>query len=455
MAAAIWFLIALSVYIAGPCNGGVTSYYVRKSSPSVDMPIEHFPPPSGHNVPEQVHITQGDHDGRSVIVSWVTPRKAHSHVVKHWAADKCNHKHKTHASTTTYTYHKYKSGFIHHATIKRLEYDTKYFYEVGHGHETRQFFFTTPPKEGPDVPYTFGIIGDLGQTYDSNSTLEHYMSNPKGQAVLFLGDLSYADHYAYHDNRRWDVWGRFVEKSTAYQPWIWTAGNHELDYGPEFGEPVPFKSYMHRYHVPYKASKSTSPLWYSIKRASAYVIVLSSYSAYGTYTPQYNWLQEELPKVNRSETPWLIILVHSPWYNSNNYHFKEGESMRVMFEPWLVHYKVDMVLSGHVHSYERSERVSNVKYNITDGLCTPVKDPSAPIYLTLGDGGNIEGLANSFTEPQPSYSAFREASFGHATLEIKNRTHAYYTWHRNHDNEPVAADSLWIHNRIWYPEEED
>lgn len=31
------------------------------------------------------------------------------------------------------------------------------------------------------------------------------------------------------------------------------------------------------------ASKSTSPLWYSIKRASTNIIVLSSYSAYGKY----------------------------------------------------------------------------------------------------------------------------------------------------------------------------
>lgn len=48
------------------------------------------------------------------------------------------------------------------------------------------------------------------------------------------------------------------------------------------GESKPFKPYTNRFFVPYKASDSTSPLWYSIKRASAYIIVLSSYSAYGT-----------------------------------------------------------------------------------------------------------------------------------------------------------------------------
>lgn len=74
--------------------------------------------------------------------------------------------------------------------------------------------------------------GDLGQTSDSNSTLQHYMANKKADAMLFLGDLSYADDHPNHDNRRWDTWGRFIEPSAAYQPWIWCAGNHELDYAP-------------------------------------------------------------------------------------------------------------------------------------------------------------------------------------------------------------------------------
>lgn len=46
-------------------------------------------------------------------------------------------------------------------------------------------------------------------------------------------------------------------------------------------ETEPYKPFTHRYHVPYKASGSTAPFWYSIKRASAHIIVLASYSAYG------------------------------------------------------------------------------------------------------------------------------------------------------------------------------
>ncbi|KAF9621906.1 hypothetical protein IFM89_029126 [Coptis chinensis] len=380
-------VLCLILNEANVCNGGSTSSFVRKVEKTIDMPLDSdvFRVPSGYNAPQQVHITQGDLVGKAVIVSWVTQDEPGSNTVLYW---KENDKQKSSAEgkVLTYKFYNYTSGYIHHCTIKDLVFNTKYYYALGVGNTMRQFWFRTPPEVGPDVPYTFGLIG-----------------------------------------------------------------NHEIDFVPEIGETVPFKPFTRRYHVPYKASGSTAPLWYSIKRASAYIIVLSSYSAYGKYTPQYKWLEQEFPKVNRTVTPWLIVLMHSPWYNSYNYHFMEGETMRVMYEPWFVKYKVDVVYAGHVHAYERSERVSNIAYNVVNGICTPISDQSAPVYITIGDGGNLEGLATNMTEPQPKYSAYREASFGHAMFDIKNRTHAYYSWHRNQDGYAVTADSLWFFNRFWNP----
>ncbi|XP_030544519.2 bifunctional purple acid phosphatase 26-like [Rhodamnia argentea] len=450
-----WFIQIIFTAITflscgGRAYGGITSTFIRSEWPSVDIPFDNeaFAVPKGDNAPQQVHITQGDYDGKAVIVSWVTPDAPGLSIV-HFGTSPERYPLSAEGTMTNYSFHNYKSGYIHHCLLEGLEYDTKYYYKIGEGDSSREFWFQTPPKIGPDAPYKFGIIGDLGQTYNSLSTLEHYMHSG-AQAVLFVGDLSYADRYQYDDvGSRWDTWGRFVEKSAAYQPWIWSVGNHEIEYMPYMGEVIPFKSYLHRYATPYLASKSISPLWYAIRRASAHIIVLSSYSPFVKYTPQWMWLREEFKGVDREKTPWLIVLMHIPIYNSNDAHFMEGESMRSVFESWFVQNKVDVIFAGHVHAYERSYRISNIHYNVSTGDPYPVPDESAPVYITVGDGGNQEGLAGRFRDPQPEYSAFREASYGHSTLEIKNRTHALYHWNRNDDGKKVGADSFVLHNQFW------
>ncbi|KAK6912596.1 hypothetical protein RJ641_022197, partial [Dillenia turbinata] len=102
---------------------------------------------------------------------------------------------------------------------------------------------------------------------------------------------------------------------------------------PQQEEVLPFKQYLHRYSTPFIASKSSNPLWYAIRRASAHIIVLSSYSPF-----------DNAPKLKCN--------------------------------PIALQY-----------------RISNIHYNITTGDRYPVPDKSAPVYVTVGDGGNQEGLA--------------------------------------------------------------
>ncbi|KAK7264868.1 hypothetical protein RJT34_32481 [Clitoria ternatea] len=431
-------------------TAGITSSFIRSEFPAVDIPLDHeaFSVPKGYNAPQQVHITQGDYEGKAVIISWVTPDEPGSSTV-HYGTAENKFRASAKGTVSNYTFYLYKSGYIHHCLVEGLEHSTKYYYKIGSGDSSREFWFETPPPVGPDTPYKFGIIGDLGQTFNSLQTLDHYIESG-AKAVLYLGDLSYADRYTKNDiGLRWDTWGRFVEKSTAYQPWMWSVGNHEIEYLPHLGEVDPFKNYLHRYTTPHLASKSSTPLWYAIRRASAHIIVLNSYSPYVKYTPQYIWLKEELTKVDREKTPWLIVLMHVPLYNSNSAHFMEGESMRSVFESWFIDYKVDVIFAGHVHAYERSYRVSNIDYNITSGSRYPKPDKSAPLYITVGDGGNQEGLASKFLDPQPEYSAFRESSYGHSTLEIKNRTHAIYHWNRNDEGKKVPVEAFVLHNQYW------
>jgi hypothetical protein len=71
-------------------------------------------------------------------------------------------------------------------------------------------------------------------------------------------------------------------------------------------------------------------------------------------------LQADLARVDRSRTPWLIAVLHAPWYNSNAAHQLNGDRMMAAMESLLYEARVDLVFAGHVHAYERMVIISIV-----------------------------------------------------------------------------------------------
>ncbi|KAI4388182.1 hypothetical protein MLD38_000535 [Melastoma candidum] len=368
--------------------------------------------------PQQVHVSLAGK--KHMRISWVTDDKsAPSHVT--YGKSPGRHDFAVEGLSTSYSYLLYKSGKIHHVVIGPLEYDMVYFYKCGG--EDPEFQLKTPPAE---LPVTFSIAGDLGQTGWTKSTLDH-INKCDYDVHLLPGDLAYADYMQHW----WDTFGNLVQPLASARPWMVTEGNHEQEFIPLVMDG--FVSYNARWKMPYKESGSSSNLYYSFEVAGVHVVMLGSYTDFDMYSNQYRWLMKDLSKVNRQKTPWLVASFHVPWYNSNFAHQREGEEMMATLEPLLYAAGVDIVLAGHVHAYERAKRVYNGKL-----------DPCGPVHITIGDGGNREGLAHRYHDPQPEWSAFREASFGHGELEFVNSSHAFWSWHRNDDDEPMRSDHAWI-----------
>lgn len=67
-----------------------------------------------------MHITQGDYDGKAVIISWVTPHEPG--LSKVWYGTSQNkYDFTAEGKVTNYTFHKYKSGYIHQCLVDGLE----------------------------------------------------------------------------------------------------------------------------------------------------------------------------------------------------------------------------------------------------------------------------------------------------------------------------------------------
>lgn len=130
------------------CECGSTSAYIRNKDLGKDMPLDSdvFAEPPGYNAPQQVniilssrtyryigcftectgylwkvHITQGDHEGKGVIVSWVTPDEPGLSAVLYWPENRIELRRIARGIVRTYKYYNYTSGYIHHCNIKDLE----------------------------------------------------------------------------------------------------------------------------------------------------------------------------------------------------------------------------------------------------------------------------------------------------------------------------------------------
>ncbi|CAH8276879.1 unnamed protein product [Arabidopsis lyrata] len=211
----------------------------------------------------------------------------------------------------------------------------------------------------------------MSLTSNTTTTVDHLMENDPS-LVIIVGDMTYANQYRTTGGKgvscfscsfpdapiretyqpRWDAWGRFMEPLTSKVPTMVIEGNHEIE--PQ-ASGITFKSYSERFAVPSRA--------------------------------QYAWLKEDLSKVDRTVTPWLVATMHLPWYNSYSSHYQEFECMRQEMEELLYQHRVDLVFAGHVHAYERMNRI----YNYT-------LDPCGPVYITIGDGGNIEKVDVDFAD---------------------------------------------------------
>lgn len=239
----------------------------------------------------------------------------------------------------------------------------------------------------------------------------------------------------------WDVYGNVVQPVASTVPYLYGVGNHEwFDFST-----YNFTAFMLRFRTPGGSTYDATKLYYSFDTGLMHVIQLQGYcpSMRSTSTQpclaagsaQLTWLLDDLSRVDRKITPWVIVTFHQPYVNSNTAHpiATEGLPMQLAIEQTLYDAGVDLVLSGHVHAYERSCRVFNY-------TCTA----NAPYYITIGDGGNREGLALNWTPVQPSWSVFRQATFGHGEITAINDTHLLWQWHQNPDLEPMIADEFYI-----------
>jgi hypothetical protein len=138
-----------------------------------------------------------------------------------------------------------------------------------------------------------------------------------------------------------------------------------------------FTAYAARFAMPAPAAGTTN-VWYSLNVAGVHWITLSNYHPFTAGSAQYNWLKADLAAIDRTQTPWVFVNTHAPWYNTNSAHQGDGEAQRQALEPLLYGAGVDGVFSGHVHAVRFGARRTAQKCPSAHPIAAANSAPQTP-----------------------------------------------------------------------------
>merc|ERR1712046_551757 len=109
--------------------------------------------------------------------------------------------------------------------------------------------------------------------------------------------------------------------------------------------------------------------WYSFEQGPVHFLVMNTEMSSAVGSAQMEFLKRDLASVDRSKTPWLIVMGHRPMYSSftnpNGYAWDNGAWLADV-EKVFVKYEVDLCLWGHVHNTE-------VTCPMINGACVETK----------------------------------------------------------------------------------
>ncbi|MFN7258468.1 MAG: metallophosphoesterase [Cyclobacteriaceae bacterium] len=312
----------------------------------------------------------------------------------------------------------------HELVISGLSPATKYFYSVGANSTKPKMyedqFLVTAPQVGSTSPLRIWALGDFGDgsknQLNCRDAIIKETTDHRPDAWLWLGDNAYNigldEEYQRHVFR---VYQESFFKNTNLYP---SPGNH--DYGRAKRNPTDV-SYFKIFTMPKDGEAggipSGSESYYAVDFGNVHLISLDSqgeldggFRIYDTLSKQITWLKKDL---TANKLPWTIVYFHHPPYTKGS-HDSDRENELVKIRENLLtileRLKVDLVLTGHSHVYERTHplRGHYGEANTFDPTKHVVEKKDSPnnyrvgkegqgvIYIVSGSGGQVGGQAEGY-----------------------------------------------------------
>ncbi len=296
----------------------------------------------------------------SMIIVWRTNQKSKGTV--HWGpTSECKNKSKV------------SNGLeIHQIRLNKLEANTQYFYraesKLGNGKSILSEVKTFQTAVEKGTPFAFAVISDTQGNPKVSGTLAKYAWAQRPNFLLIPGDLVSTGSV----HKQWvDQYFKSMEPLISRVPFFPQLGNHERN----------AKHYFDYMALP------DPEYYYKFTYGNTDFFMIDTNRKVHKGSEQYQWLEKELKK---SKATWKIVSHHHPPYSSdeNDYGnlWKTNKSTRGYVRtkaliPLYEKYKVDIVWTGHIHSYERTWPILKGK---------AVNNNGVRYLITGGGGGGLE-----------------------------------------------------------------
>lgn len=304
----------------------------------------------------------------------------------------------------------------HEVQLTGLAAATQYFYSIGTtagalAGDGSYFFVTAPPPEATGTTRIW-VLGDSG-TGNANAAAVRDAYAAFTGAVhtnlwLMLGDNAYVNGTdAEYQHAVFDMYPAMLRQSVLWP----TIGNHDTAQATSVPPVLP---YFQIFSLPAAAEAggvaSGTEKYYSFDYANIHFVCLDSMtSARSTLGPMLTWLQNDLAATAQ---PWIVAFWHHPPYSKGSHDSDVETELREMRQnalPILEDYGVDLVLSGHSHSYERSYLIDS-HYGLSAQFISSMKkdggsgrpgDTGAYRKVTAPHNGAVYAVAGSSGQASP------------------------------------------------------
>lgn len=298
-----------------------------------------------------------------------------------------------------------KTTLLYRSQLGKLKFDQDYIYRVlQNGTVVSTATFRTRTRK-PET--RFAVFGDCGARSPQQAKISWLVNEQKPDFVLVTGDL------VYNNGREQEYRRNFFPYYTAARsdssvgspimkniPFYMLVGNHDI-YSADLAKYPDGLAYFYYNDLPLNGAipqatievkgspaqvdafkKSVQPRFprmthFSFDHGNVHIACLDANSYVNPLDPAViDWLANDL---RNSKADWKIVSYHHPGFNSSKAHY-DYQLMRLL-SPVLEELGVDMVLTGHVHNYQRTRPLK----------FAPKKNPEGTQYV-ISPEGKVDGV---------------------------------------------------------------